>query len=179
MTIIEEKVTWMELTHPLSVFTSKLSGPFLWIYVYFKIPNSLSKCPHTRENQYLSHMYTIVCTLMPWIIPLITLTLIRTQYEESNPRCTKDLTTSSNMNKQTTPQSTKNATGRTSVSSQQTNKCALPIAITKSGEVQFPIRFLHTFHRRIANATRGLLCEHEKQNEQHLRALSLPACLPA
>ena len=47
-----------------------------------------------------------------------------------------------------------NTTARTCVSSSDINKLALPITITKSGEV----RFVQMFHCRFANATRVFLC---------------------
>ena len=53
----------------------------------------------------------------------------------------------------TTLHSIPNTVGRTSVSSSQSNRHALPIIITNAKVVHFLIRYLHMFHHKIANAT--------------------------
>ena len=47
MTTINENVHWIRLPHVLSRFSSKLQGPFLQIYLCFKILNKLFKCTHS------------------------------------------------------------------------------------------------------------------------------------
>ena len=39
------------------------------------------------------------------------------------------------------------------------NNLAFPIIITKLGEVEFSIQFVHMFHRRFGNAMHVLLCK--------------------
>ena len=62
----------------------------------------------------------------------------------------------------TTPHSIVNtigsSLGRTHVSSEGINKHALPMTITKSGEVWFLIWFLQMFRCRFGNATQTLRC---------------------
>lgn len=57
-------------------------GPFLYIYLYLRRINSLIGCIHWRE---IPSPLCILCTLMPQRMPPLTLVLVQTCYEESNP----------------------------------------------------------------------------------------------
>ena len=45
---------------------------------------------------------------------------------------------------------------------------ALPITITKSGEVRYSIRYLQMFHCRFASATRVLLCKSNRKKLENM-----------
>ena len=62
-------------------------GPLLYIHIYLKIPNNLFEDTHQRKTILLPQLLPLVYyyTLTAQIIPLFTLTLVRTWYEESTP----------------------------------------------------------------------------------------------
>jgi hypothetical protein len=75
MTTMDENMNWMKLTHSLSKKLSKPYGPLLYIYLYFKILNRLSKYIYNRKEKMTSPL-CILCMLMPQIITLSTITLV-------------------------------------------------------------------------------------------------------
>ena len=77
---MDENVDWMKLTSIIKKF-SKAKSPFLYVYVYFKTLNNLSNCTLEKNTSPIC----ILCTQMPRTIPLLTLPLVRTLYEESTP----------------------------------------------------------------------------------------------
>ena len=81
MTAMDENLNWVELTHLLSLFSLNLRA---FLYIYIKVLNSLSSINVTLEKSNASPL-CILCMLMDKIIPHLTLTLVHTLYEESNP----------------------------------------------------------------------------------------------
>ena len=75
-------LNWMKRTHILSNSSLNLMAFCTSTFTPTKLIAFLNV--HTIENEYLS-LYT-VCMLVPQIIPLLTLTLVYTWYEESTPR---------------------------------------------------------------------------------------------
>ena len=75
---------WMKLTHLLPIYSLNLK--FLFCTSTFTLikNNCLFKCTHNRK--YNTFRICILCMLMLQIIPLLTLTLVRTWHEESTPR---------------------------------------------------------------------------------------------
>ena len=87
--VIEAKaiITMNEIAHLLSIFFLDLRAPFIYMYFsYFIILTCVSKMYALDKNH--TSPLCILCMLMPQIIPLFTLTLICTRYEESNGRMT-------------------------------------------------------------------------------------------
>ena len=83
MTIMDEDINWMKLTHMLSIFSLQLSPPPL-LYLPFASKTIIAFLyVHTEEND-TSPLY-ILCMLMPRIISLSTLMLICTWLEDSTP----------------------------------------------------------------------------------------------
>ena len=86
MTIVDENVIWMKLTHLLSRFFSKTQGRLLYIYLYFRVLDNLFQL-YTLEKNNTSPLRILCkpCMLIPQIIPLLTLMLIHMWCEESTP----------------------------------------------------------------------------------------------
>ena len=73
MKIMDEDVNWMKLTHMLSVLSLHLTPP---PFVHL---------PLLQKNIAFTSPLYILCTIMPQIIPLSTLLLVHTCFEESKP----------------------------------------------------------------------------------------------
>ena len=82
MTKMDENILWMKLIYLFLIFSLNLSSPLLYIDLCFKNLIAVLNI-HPREKQYLLLM---LCMLMPPIIPLSTLMLVSTWYEESTLR---------------------------------------------------------------------------------------------
>ena len=88
MTTMDENMIWVKQKHLLKKKKLSTLGILLYIYLFFKILNSLFECTHWRGDT--SHLCTL-CMLMPQKVPLLELILFYTWYEQSIPGATNSL----------------------------------------------------------------------------------------
>ena len=86
MTTMDKNIIRIKLAHSMSFCSLNLKSPLLYIYLYFKIKYILFYM-HTLEKNNTFPL-RILCTLVPQLIPLLTLTLVCTWCEISSPGVT-------------------------------------------------------------------------------------------